>query len=78
MAHKINKDAVYRAAKCEGKDYLINDGGLYLLVTTNGAKWWRFVYTFAGKQKNYRWASIRVSLWSRPGVCFYYVKFHKC
>ena len=52
MAQKINKDAVYRAAKCESKDYLINDGGgLYLLVTTNGAKWWRFVYTFAGKQK---------------------------
>lgn len=52
MAQKINKDAVYRAAKCESKDYLINDGGgLYLLVTTNGAKWWRFVYTFSGKQK---------------------------
>ena len=52
MAQKINKDAVYRAAKCESKDYLINyGGGLYLLVTTNGAKWWRFVYTFSGKQK---------------------------
>jgi integrase len=52
MAQKINKDAVYRAAKCESKDYLINDGGgLYLLVITNGAKWWRFVYTFSGKQK---------------------------
>jgi len=28
MAEKINKDAVYRAAKPKEKDYTINDGGL--------------------------------------------------
>jgi len=33
MAQNINKDAVYRAAKPNAKDYFINDGcGLYLFV----------------------------------------------
>ena len=46
MAEKINKDAVYRAAKPKEKDYFINDGGgLYLWVKANGSKLWQFVYT---------------------------------
>lgn len=52
MAVNLNKDAVYRAAKPKDKDYFINDGGgLNLVVGKNGAKLWRFVYTFAGKRK---------------------------
>ncbi len=52
MAVNINKDTVYRAAKPKEKDYTISDGGgLFLFVSTKGAKLWRFVYTFAGKRK---------------------------
>lgn len=52
MAEKLNKDAVYRAAKKNTKDYMLNDGGgLYLLVGKGGTKLWRFVYTFDGKRK---------------------------
>jgi hypothetical protein len=37
MAIKLNKDAVYRAAKVQQKDYKISDGGgLALLVKTDG------------------------------------------
>ncbi|WP_236066705.1 Arm DNA-binding domain-containing protein [Paraburkholderia haematera] len=28
-----------------------DSGGLFLLVTTAGQKWWRFKYRFAGKEK---------------------------
>ena len=39
MAEKLNKDAVYRAAKPKDKDYTINDGGgLVLLVKSSSAK----------------------------------------
>jgi len=52
MAHKLNKDTVYRAAKSKDKDYTINDGGgLYLLIKANGSKLWQFVYTIEGKRK---------------------------
>lgn len=51
MAEKLNKDAVYRAAKPKEKDYTINDGGgLVLLVKSSGVKSWRFIYRFEGKQ----------------------------
>jgi integrase len=51
MSEKINKDAVYRAAKPKEKDYTINDGGgLVLLVKSSGVKLWRFIYRFNGKQ----------------------------
>lgn len=52
MAVNINKDAAYRAAKPEEKDYSINDGGgLFLFVGANGSKLWRFVYMLDGKRK---------------------------
>ncbi len=52
MALKINKDAVYRAAKPKTTDYSINDGGgLFLFVGTTGSKLWRFVYVFDSKRK---------------------------
>lgn len=38
-------------AKAGPKDYRLYDGkGLFLLVTTKGGKWWRFKYTFDGKE----------------------------
>jgi len=41
-----------RTAKPKDKSYKISDvDGLYLLVTENGGKWWRFKYRFAGKEK---------------------------
>ncbi len=55
MAEKINKDAVYRAAKPKEKDYFINDGGgLYLWVKANGSKLWQFVYTVESNRKRVR------------------------
>ncbi|MCQ8182522.1 tyrosine-type recombinase/integrase [Methylomonas sp. SURF-1] len=51
MAEKLNKAAVYRAAKPKEKDYFINDGGgLFLLVKTSGTKLWHFVISFDGKR----------------------------
>jgi hypothetical protein len=45
-------DAKLRAIKPRSADFKIADGeGLYLLVTTTGAKRWRLAYRFAGKQK---------------------------
>lgn len=51
MAIKLNKDAVYRAAKVQQKDYKVSDGGgLSLLVKMDGTKRWLFYYRFEGKQ----------------------------
>lgn len=62
MADKLNKDAVYKAAKPKEKDYFINDGGgLYLWVKSGGSKLWQFVYTIEGKRK-------RLALGAYPGV----------
>ena len=46
-------DAAARNAKPNpDKDYKLFDGhGLYLLVTKKGAKYWRFKYDFAGKER---------------------------
>jgi len=52
MAKKLLSDPTIKSAKSEDKDKRLNDGGgLYLLIKTNGAKWWRFDYSFAGKRK---------------------------
>jgi integrase len=52
MAKQKLTDTTLRNAKPEAKDKRLTDGaGLYLLVKTNGAKWWRFDYTFEGKRK---------------------------
>ncbi len=41
-----------RQAKPGPKDYSLYDaGGLYVIVKTTGAKWWRWRYTFLGKKK---------------------------
>jgi integrase len=45
-------DAAVRRAKPKNKPYkLFDSGGLYLVVTPNGGKWWRFKYLFLNKEK---------------------------
>jgi integrase len=52
MAKQILTDTALRNTKPEAKDKRLNDGsGLYLLIKTNGAKWWRFDYSLEGKRK---------------------------
>ncbi|MGZ4159423.1 MAG: Arm DNA-binding domain-containing protein, partial [Neobacillus sp.] len=52
MAKQILTDTTLRNTKPGAKDKRLNDGsGLYLLIKTNGAKWWRFDYSFEGKRK---------------------------
>lgn len=53
MARDLLKPVTVHNAKPSNKDQRLNDGGgLYLLVKINGAKWWRFDYTFEGKRKS--------------------------
>jgi integrase len=52
MAKELLTDVTVRNAKPTDKDLRLNDGsGLYLLLKSNGAKWWRFDYTINGKRK---------------------------
>jgi hypothetical protein len=52
MAKQLLKDISVRNAKPASKDLRLNDGsGLYLLVKTSGAKWWRFDYSVDGRRK---------------------------
>ncbi len=45
-------DAKIRAAKPRDKAYKLTDShGLYLLVTPNGSKLWKWSYAYDGKQK---------------------------
>jgi len=47
MAKDLNKDSVYRAAKPQDKDHMINDGdGLWMIIKPSGTKLWQFVFTF--------------------------------
>ena len=53
MAKELLQDVTIRNAKPKNNDYRLNNGGgLYVLIKPNGAKWWRFDYTFTGKRKN--------------------------
>lgn len=48
---KLTATAV-KQAKSESKPYsIIDGGGFYLLVKSNGTKCWRYNYRFLGKQK---------------------------
>lgn len=45
-------DTTIRNAKPKDKPYKLYDElGLYLQITPNGGKWWRFKYKFDGKEK---------------------------
>ncbi|WP_321404782.1 tyrosine-type recombinase/integrase [Maridesulfovibrio sp.] len=44
-------DAKIKAAKSTDKEQTLNDGeGLYLVISPNGRKWWRFRYQMNGKR----------------------------
>ncbi len=54
-------------AKPKDKDYKLSDErGLYLLVKTTGARYWRFKYRIAGKEKNCPSVSILTSPLQKP------------
>ena len=45
-------DVAIRSAKPKGKPLkLFDSGGLHLLVTPTGGKWWRWKYRVGGKEK---------------------------
>lgn len=45
-------DTAIRNAKPKATPYKLSDGGgLFLLINTNGSRWWRYSYRFDGKQK---------------------------
>jgi hypothetical protein len=45
-------DTRVRSAKPQAKAYKLSDGGgMYLLVTPDGARYWRLDYRFAGKRR---------------------------
>ena len=45
-------DVLIRNSKPKDKAFKLSDGGgLYLLVNSNGSRWWRFDYRFDGKRK---------------------------
>lgn len=55
-------DTLIRSAKPKDKPYKLSDsGGLYLEMSPNGGKWWRYKYRFDGKEK-------RISLGVYPDV----------
>jgi hypothetical protein len=48
----ILRDVALKALKPELKSYKRSDGGgLFILVQSDGKKFWRLAYRFAGKQK---------------------------
>src|SRR5215813_3105104 len=45
-------DVAIRSAKPQAKPFkLFDSGGLHLLITPTGGKWWRWKYRFGGKEK---------------------------
>jgi hypothetical protein len=48
----LNDTRIRKSKKPEAAPYKLSDGGgLFLLVNTNGSRWWRYSYRFDGKQK---------------------------
>jgi len=50
--NKLTESAVKKAEPKTKQFKLSDGGGLYLLVHTNGSKYWRFDFRFDGKQKS--------------------------
>jgi len=50
--HKLTESAVKKAVPKTKQFKLSDGGGLYLLVHSNGSKYWRFDFRFNGKQKS--------------------------
>lgn len=56
--------AAIKAAKGGGKPYKLADsGGLYLMVTPSGARYWRLNYRYMGKQK-----TLAFGVWPETGL----------
>lgn len=54
MAKKVAPLGALKVDQAKGgskPQHLFDGGGLFLLIATNGGKWWRFKYSFAGKSK---------------------------
>jgi len=51
MAGKLTATAIKNAKAAEKPRKITDERGLYLLITPNGGKWWRFKYLFGGKEK---------------------------
>ena len=63
---KLNARTV-DTSKAKDKAYKLSDGGgLYLLVNTNGSRYWRLKYRVAEKKSCWRWGYILMSLWQMP------------
>ena len=50
--NKLTESAVKKAKQTAKQFKLSDGGGLYLLVHSNGSKYWRFDFRFEGKQKS--------------------------
>jgi hypothetical protein len=48
----LTDDAILSAKPREKRYKLFDGGGLHLILTPTGGKWWRFSYTFNGKQNS--------------------------
>ncbi len=63
---KLNARQV-ETAKPKDKPYKMADGGgLYLLVKTNGSRYWRLKYRIDGRKSYWRWGYIPMCLWLMP------------
>ncbi len=51
MLHKLTDVAIKNAGTPDKPRKMFDGGGLFLLVNSNGSKWWRFRYRYGGKQK---------------------------
>lgn len=47
----LTDTAIRNAKPADNPQKLFDGGGLFLLVTPNGGKWWRLKYRYAGKEK---------------------------
>jgi len=51
MAGKLTNTAILNAKPAAKPRKLPDERGLFLLISPNGGKWWRFKYRFGGKEK---------------------------
>jgi integrase len=49
----LTDTAIRNAKPCDKPKKMFDSGGLYLVVTPNGGKWWRLKYRFGGKEKGH-------------------------
>jgi len=60
-------DIKVQKLKPQDKPYKLKDGdGLFLMVHPNGGKYWRFRYSFAGKERELAMGTYPVFPWQMP------------